>query len=182
MKSLLNIFLIIVLLLLSASCTKNSELKDDDVKATAALVGVWRGTGTYAQDEDAGWEEIWKIVRQADGNYEVSYLLIHDNEKLYELSFDTGTWFYEEGVYYEINSQGDKVRYDVYSVKEDWFEYNIAERQGSANIEESKTVDTYQLQKPPEGYSEVSYEQSSEDEPVEESEVEALIESTVESN
>jgi len=147
------------------SCTKNSEVKDDDAKAAAALVGVWRGDGTYEDEADAGWQESWKMVRKSDGNYVVEYLIVHDIDKLYEISSDAGTWNYENGVYTEINSNGDEVVYDVFSVKQDWFEYNIAARTGSANIQESKTVETFQLQSPPEEYSEVSYEQPLEPSP-----------------
>ncbi len=157
------------LLLISTSCTNNVEVKDNDAKATATLVGVWRGDGTYKDEENIGWKESWKIVRQADGKYAIDYLMVHDVEKLYETSFDEGTWSYKDGVYYEVNSQGSKVTYVVYSVKKDWFEYNIAERKGSANIQESKTVDKFKLQDPPKGYSEVSYEQpvdNASDEPI----------------
>ncbi len=159
MRSFLYFILFVPLLFISTSCTKNEEVKDNDAKATAALVGVWRGDGTYEDKEDIGWKESWKMVRQADGKYVVDYLIVHDGEKLYELSSDEGTWSYQDGVYYEVNGLGSKVTYDVFSVKEDWFEYNIAERKGSVNIQESKTVDTFHLQDPPEGYSEVSYEQ-----------------------
>jgi len=154
MKAILGCFL--------TSCTKNSEVKDDDAKATEALVGIWRGDGSYEDEEDAGWAESWKMVRGSDGTYQVDYMIVHDGDKLYEQSSDAGTWSYEGGVYYEVNSNGDKITYDVYSVKSDWFEYNIAERDGSANIQESKTVDNFQLQGPPDGYSEVTYEQPAE--------------------
>ncbi len=164
MKSSINklIFILILFsltLLTVSSCTKNAEVKDNDAKAKAALVGVWRGEGSYAGEEDAGWSETWKMVRQADGKYIVDYLILNDNEKLYELSKDEGTWSYEDGAYLEVNGNGDEVTYQVYSVKDDWFEYNIPERDGIANIQESKTVDTYQLQSPPKGYSLVSYDQ-----------------------
>ena len=173
MRSFLYFILFVLLLLISTSCTKNAEVKDNDAKASAALVGVWRGDGTYEDEEDIGWKESWKMVRQADGKYVVDYLIVHDGEKLYELSSDEGTWSYQDGIYYEVNSQGGRITYDVYSVKEDWFEYNIAERKDSANIQESKTVDTFHLQGPPEGYSEVSYEQPADDaldEPISKSE------------
>ena len=158
-KLIFFLALLLVTLLALPSCTKNAEVKDNDAKAKAALVGVWRGEGSYAGEEDAGWSESWKIVRQADGKYIVDYLILNDNEKLYELSKDEGTWSYENGAYLEVNGNGDQVTYQVYSVKDDWFEYNIPERDGTANIQESKTVDTYQLQSPPKGYSLVSYEQ-----------------------
>jgi len=140
------------------SCTNNPEVRDDDTKATEALVGVWRGGGTYKDEEDTGWAESWKMVRESDGTYKVDYLVVNDGEKKFEQSSGAGTWTYEDGVYYEVNSNGEKTTYDVFSVKVDWFEYNIAQRQGSINIEERKTVDKFQLQGPPEGYSEVSYE------------------------
>ncbi len=145
-------------LLTSWSCTNNPEVKEDDAKATEALVGVWRGDGTYEDEEDAGWAESWKIVRGSDGSYQVDYMIVHDGDKLYESSSDAGTWSYENGVYTEVNGNGENVIYDVFSVKADWFEYNIAQREGTANIQESKTVDDFKLQGPPEGYSEVSYE------------------------
>ncbi len=151
--------LLIPLLLALVSCTNNAEVKDDDAKAAEALVGVWRGDGTYEDEEDSGWAESWKMVRGADGSYKVDYMIVHDGDKLYEQSSDAGTWVYEDGVYYEINSNGDKISYDVFSVKADWFEYNITQREGSANIQESKTVDSFQLQGPPKGYTEISYEQ-----------------------
>ncbi len=155
-------YLLIPLLLALVACTNNPEIKDDDAKASEALTGVWRGDGTYEDEEDAGWAESWKMVRGSDGTYKVDYMIVHDGDKLFEQSSDAGTWSYEEGVYYEVNSSGNKTVYDVFSVKADWFEYNIAQRQGSANIQESKTVEKFQLQGPPEGYLEVSYEQPTE--------------------
>jgi hypothetical protein len=146
------------LLLTLMSCTNNPEVRDDDTKAADLLVGVWRGGGTYKNEENAGWAESWKMVRESDGTYKVDYLAVNDGEKQFEQSSDTGVWTYEDSVYYEVNSNGIKTTYDVFSVKVDWFEYNIAQRQGSINIEESKTVDKFQLQGPPVGYSEVSYE------------------------
>ena len=164
MKSSINglfftLALFLLILLGLPSCTKNAEVKDNDAKAKEALVGVWRGEGNYAGEEDAGWSESWKMVRQADGKYFVDYLILNDSEKLYELSSDTGTWSYENGAYLEVNGNGEQITYQVYSVKNDWFEYNIPERDGSANIQESKTVDNYELQNPPKGYSVVTYEE-----------------------
>ncbi|MBT8124738.1 MAG: hypothetical protein KJO81_07940, partial [Gammaproteobacteria bacterium] len=88
--------LLIPLLLALVSCTNNAEFKDDDVKAAEALVGVWRGDGTYEDEEDAGWAESWKMVRGADGNYKVDYMIVHNGDKLYEQSSDAGTWAYED--------------------------------------------------------------------------------------
>lgn len=167
-----SISLLFVLPILLMACTNNPEVKDDDAKAKQALVGVWRGEGTYEEDVDSGWAESWKMVRDADGRYAVEYLIVHDGEKLYELSSDAGTWSYEGGTYYEVNRNGDKTNYTVYSVKEDGFEYNIVEREGSANIQETKTVDTYQLQAPPKGYSEVTYDQPAEDQSAEDQSIE----------
>ncbi len=176
MKSILYAIFCFTLLFTLQACDKipglQSEMKDDDAKAKQALIGVWRGEGGYEGEEDAGWSESWKIERDANGKYSVDYLILNDDEKLYELSSDSGSWSYENGVYYEVNGNGDKVTYDVFSVKDDWFEYNIAERQGDANIQETKTVDTYQLQEPPKGYSLVTYEQ-----PVEESNEESMSQS-----
>ncbi|QMU60603.1 MAG: hypothetical protein GKR92_02385 [Gammaproteobacteria bacterium] len=152
-------YLLIPVLLVLASCTNNSEVKDNDAKAAEVLVGVWRGDGTYADEEDAGWAESWKMIRESDGSYKVDYMIVHDGDKLFEQSSDAGTWSYEDGVYYEVNGGGNKIAYDVFSVKADWFEYNIAQRQGTPNIQESKTVEGFQLQGPPEGYSEVTYDQ-----------------------
>ncbi len=157
-----RLFFIASLLIPLWSCTNNPEVKDDDAKATEALAGVWRGDGTYEDEEDAGWSESWKMVRGSDGTYEVDYMIVHDGDKLYEKSSDAGTWSYKDGVYTEVNSNGDNVTYDVFSVKSDWFEYNIAQREGSSNIQETKTVDDFELQGPPEGYSEVTYELPSE--------------------
>lgn len=152
-------YLLLPLLLVLVSCTNNTDVKDDDAKASESLVGVWRGDGSYADEEDPGWAESWKMVRGSDGIYNVDYMIVHDGEKRYEQSSDAGTWSYEDGVYYEINSNADKVTYDVFVVKKDRFEYNIAERQGTPNIEETKTVETFQLQDPPDGYSQVTYDQ-----------------------
>jgi len=166
MKNILLAVLYSVFLVSLQSCDKipglHSELKDDDAKATKALIGIWRGEGTYEDEEDAGWAESWKMVRGSDGTYQVDYMIVHDGDKLFEQSTDVGSWSYEAGAYYEVNSNGNKITYDVFSVKTDWFEYNIAQRQGSANIQESKTVENFQLQNPPEGYSEVTYEQPEE--------------------
>ena len=145
------------------SCTNNPDVKDDDAKATESLVGVWRGEGTYSDEEDSGWTESWKIERGGDGTYKVDYMIMHDEDKLYEQSSDAGTWSYEEGVYYEINKNSSKATYDVFIVKNDRFEYNLAQRKGTANIEETKTVEDFQLQTPPDGYSQVTYEQPAQD-------------------
>lgn len=153
-----RILFLVPFLLILWSCTNNTEVKDNDAKATEALVGVWRGDGSYEDEEDAGWAESWKMVRGSDGTYEVDYIIMHDADKLYEKSSDAGTWMYKDGIYTEVNGNGDNIIYDVFSVKKDRFEYNIAQRKGSANIEETKTVNDFQLQGPPEGYSEVSYE------------------------
>ncbi len=142
------------------SCTQNAEVKDNDAKARKALVGVWRGEGGYESVEDAGWKESWKMTRTDDGKYTVEYLTINDTEKLYELSSDSGTWKYENGVYTETNKNDYQVTYNVYSVKQDWFEYNLAERESEQHIQEAKTEDAYQLQKPPEDYAVVNNEQS----------------------
>lgn len=160
MKPLIyKLCLVLVLVFVTLpSCTKNTEVKDNDAKAKEALVGVWRGEGNYAGEQDAGWSESWKMVRHPDGKYVVNYLILNDNEKLYELSSDQGTWSYKDGIYEEVNSNGDQITYTVYSVKNDWFEYNIPERDGEANIQETKTVETYELQSPPEEYSLVKYE------------------------
>gem|GEM_PF-3215494 len=166
MKALPNNFITPLFLMLMffviPSCDKlpgaNSEMKGDDAKASAALVGVWRGDGAYDGEEDAGWAEHWKMVRNEDGTYAVDYLIVHDQQKLYELTKDTGTWKFENGEYIETNHNGDKILYDVFSIKKDWFEYNIAAREGTANIQESKTVENFQLQEPPAGYTEVSYD------------------------
>ena len=160
MRSLMK-YLLIPIFLVLVSCTNNLDVKDDDAKASESLVGVWRGEGTYSDEEDSGWTEAWKMVRGSDGTYNVDYMIVHDGEKLYEQSSDAGTWSYEDGIYYEINSNADKVTYDVFIVKKDRFEYNIAQRQGTANIEEIKTVEDFQLQAPPEGYSLVTYDQPS---------------------
>lgn len=152
-------YLLIPFFLVLVSCTNNPDVKDNDTKASESLVGVWRGEGSYDDEEDPGWKESWKMVRGSDGTYMVDYMIVHDGEKRYEQSSDAGTWSYKDGVYYEINSNEDKITYDVFIVKKDRFEYNLAERQGTANIEETKTVETFQLQDPPDGYSLVSYDQ-----------------------
>ena len=136
-----------------AACTNNSELKGDDQKARQALIGVWRGMGDYQDQEDEGWSENWKITRHADGTFEVQYLLVNDRNKEYEITTDQGTWSYENGRYQEINSFDVKSVYKVYSLKNDWFEYNFIQRGDGVTIQETKTVENYQLQDPPKGYS-----------------------------
>ena len=139
-------YLALVSLLLVISCTNNQELKDDDQKARDALVGVWRGAGEYQDDANQGWNELWKMTRHQDGSFEVSYLLTHDGNKQYEITSDSGKWFYENGSYFEVNVYDQKSVYKVYSVKKDWFEYNFIQRGDDVTIQETKTVDNYQLQ------------------------------------
>ena len=162
MKTLSINLILIPLFLVSflfglASCTNNPDVKDDDAKAKVALVGVWRGEGSFEDEAD-----VWKIIRQADGTYVANYLVVHNEKKLYVRTSDEGTWGFEDGVYYEINSSGNKTIYTVSQVKKDYFEYNIEQNVDSDNIHESKTVDDFQLQGPPDGYSEVSHEQPTE--------------------
>ena len=139
-------------------CTNNPEFKEDDQKARDALVGVWRGSGEFQDEEDQGWNEFWKIIRHKDGTFKVSYLLVHDGNKKYEITSDSGRWGYENGAYYEIYDNDLKTVYKVYSVKKDWFEYNQIQRGGK--IEEIKTAETYQLQDPPEGYTEIVHQET----------------------
>jgi len=100
------------------------------------------------------------MVRTDDGKYTVDYLTLNEREKRYELSSDTGTWSYENGVYMETNKNGYKVTYTVYSLKSDWFEYNLTDRESEQHIQETKTEAGYELQSPPEGYSIVNNEQA----------------------
>lgn len=153
-------YFLFLLLLFIAACTYNSELKDDDKKSTQALVGVWRGEGDYQDQEDEDWSESWKISRHANGTFEVNYLLINDKNKEYEITTDKGKWSYVDGRYLETNSQDDKSVYKVYSVKKDWFEYNYIQRGDGVTIQETKTVDNYQLQDPPEGYAKYVYQET----------------------
>ncbi len=159
-KAVITFFFMLTALASIPSCTQNTEVKDDDAKASEALVGVWRGEGGYDGANDAGWKETWKMTRSADGKYAVDYLTINDDEKLYELASDVGTWSYENGIYLETNKNGQQITYTVYSVKDDWFEYNLADRDSEQHIKEAKTEEAYQLRKPPEGYSVVSNEQA----------------------
>lgn len=155
MKYFLSITLILIV-----SCSNNPELKDNDNKAKDALVGVWRGSGEYGEGEDQGWDELWRIERNKDGSFEVGYLLVHDENKEYEYTTDSGNWNFENGKYYEIYGENLKTVYKVYSVKKDWFEYNQIERSDDVTIQEVKTEDSFQLQKPPQGYSEVIHSES----------------------
>lgn len=152
-------YLWIPVILLLLSCTNNPDVKNDDAKSAESLVGVWRGAGTYSDEEDSGWTESWRMERVSDGTYKVDYMIVHDGDKLYEQSSDAGTWSYKDGVYYEVNGNSSRVTYDVFLVKNDRFEYNIANRQATANIEETKTVEDFQLPAPPEDYSLVTYDQ-----------------------
>lgn len=148
-------YILFILIFLFLSCSNNPELMDNDEKAKNALIGVWRGTGEYGEGEDQGWDETWKIVRHKDGTFEVNYLLIHDGNKEYEYTKDSGLWKFENGKYYEIYEDNLKSVYKVYSLKKDWFEYNQIERSDEVTIKEVKTEDTFQLQGPPQGYIEV---------------------------
>lgn len=152
-------YLVLTLFLLAISCTNNPELKEDDQKARDALVGVWRGAGVYQDEADQGWNELWKMTRHQDGRFEVSYLLVHDGNKQYEVTSDSGKWFYENGGYYEVKANDQKSVYKVYSVKKDWFEYNYIQRGDDVKIQETKTVESYQLQDPPDGYAEFAYQE-----------------------
>lgn len=150
-------YLLVITLLFVVSCTNNPELKDDDQKARDALVGVWRGSGEFKDEKDQGWNEFWKIIRHHDGTFEVSYMLVHDGNKQYEITSDSGRWNYENGTYYEVYKNDLKTLYKVYSVKKDWFEYNQIQRGGK--IEEIKTAETYQLHDPPKGYTELVFQE-----------------------
>lgn len=152
-------YLLVISLLFVVSCTNNPELKDDDQKARNALVGVWRGAGKYQDDAGQSWNELWKMIRHQDGKFEVSFLLVQDNTKQYGTTSVAGKWFYENGRYYEVDENNQKTIYNVYSVKKDWFEYNFIERSDKVNIEEIKTVEGYQLQEPPDGYTELVYKE-----------------------
>lgn len=156
LRSVIFIFLV--------SCTNNSELKDDDQGARDALVGVWRGAGEYHDDAGQVWNELWKMARYQDGKFEVSFLLVQDDKKQYGVTSVSGKWFYENGKYYEVDEDSQKTYYNVYSVKKDRFEYNFLERSDKVNIEEIKTVENYQLQDPPQGYTELVHQPSSETE------------------
>lgn len=153
-------YILLIPIVLFLSCSNNPELKNNDEKAKNALIGVWRGSGAYGEGEDQGWDESWKIVRHKDGTFEVSYLLVHDGNKEYELTKDSGIWNFENGKYYEIYKENLKSVYKVYSIKRDWFEYNQIERSDEVTIQEVKTEDTFQLQGPPKDYIEVIHSES----------------------
>ena len=153
----MRLFLIVFLLCI-ASCSNNSELKDNDEKAKEALIGVWRGFSSGDNDlgSGKGWDEYWKISRYENGIFKINYLLINNTKKEYEISSDKGKWNFENGKYYEIHNGENKIIYKVHSLKNDWFEYNQIERMNSeATIQEVKTVDTYQLQEPPLNYNQL---------------------------
>ena len=145
-------YILIIVLLFTVACTPNKETKDDDVKAQKALVGVWRGNGDFQHEDAGGWDQIWKIARHEDGTYEVDYLLLNNVTQEYAKFSDSGKWYYEKGGYYEINKKGEKFLFKVYSLKKDIFEYNNSEDGDEIKIQETKTVDSFQLQEPPEGY------------------------------
>ena len=145
--------------MLVISCTDNPELKDNDQDARDALTGIWRGAGEYQDEKDRGWNEFWKLTRHQDGRYEVSYLLVHDEDKLYETSSDSGKWYYENGRYFEIDGTEQKSVFKVISLKKDMFKYNYIQRGDDVPISETKTGEGYQLQDPPEGYTEVVFKE-----------------------
>ncbi len=148
-------YILVISFLIFVSCSNNPELKDNDSKAKSALIGVWRGAGKYGEGDDQGWDESWKMVRSQDGSFEVSYLLVHDGNKEFEHTTQTGSWDFENGKYYEIYEEDLKIVYKVYSVKKDRFEYNQIERGDDVTIEEIKTEMTFQLQDPPKSYIEL---------------------------
>lgn len=151
--------ILIFSLLFIISCSNNSELKDNDAKAKEALIGVWRGFSSGDNDlgTGQGWDDYWKITRKENGAFKINYLLVNDEKKEYELSSNNGKWDYIDGKYYEINNDDSKIIYKVYSLKNDWFEYNQIERsETSATIQEVKTEGTYQLQQPPPDYNQVA--------------------------
>ena len=151
-------YLTLVSIFFVFSCTNNADLKEDDQKARDALVGVWRGAGEYQDETGKIWDEIWRMTRYQDGKYEVKFLLIQDDAKQYGITSIAGKWFYENGQYYEVDKDNLKTIYKVYSVKKDRFEYNFIERSDKVNIEETKTVESYQLQDPPDDYTELVYQ------------------------
>ncbi len=154
-----NIFILLFLFFLF-SCEVNTELKDNDQLAREALVGVWRGSGEYQDEQDRGWNEFWKMVRRQDGSYDVSYLLVHDGNKQYERSADSGKWSYRNGRYFETDQWQQKSVFNVISLKKDIFVYNHIERGDGPSINEAKTGDGYQLQDPPTGYVKFEYQPS----------------------
>ena len=147
-------YLLIIFLLVISACTNNNETKDDDTNAQKTLIGVWRGQGGFRHQDAEGWEQIWKINRYEDGTYDVDYLLTNDVTKEYAKFSDSGEWFYEKGSYYEVNQNDEKFLFKVYSLKDDRFEYNNIDDSDEVKIQETKTVDNFQLQDPPEGYKE----------------------------
>ena len=149
-----------VMLLLVISCTNDPELKDDDQNARDALIGVWRGAGDYQDEVDRGWREYWRMSRNQDGSYSVQYLLVHDEDKHFEHSMDSGKWGYENGKYFEVNQHKQKSVFKVISLKKDNFQYNYIQRGDDLAINETKTSDAYQLQDPPEGYTEFVYQEA----------------------
>lgn len=155
MKTLLYILFFFIV-----SCSNDTELpelKDDDLKAKEALIGVWRGISRGENDigEGKGLDEFWKIFRKQDGTFEVMYLLVNGKDKNYELSSDNGKWGFENGMYYEVDNNNLKTVYKVYSIKNDWFEYNQVERADNSKIQEVKTEMSYQLPQPPTDYTEI---------------------------
>ena len=151
-------YFLLLLLLFPVSCTDHLELKQNDQRARDMLVGTWRGAGEY-QDED-GRQEFWKIVRRHDGRFEVEYLLVHDGNRQYERSSGSGKWSYGNGRYYEVDKNGWKSVYKVYSVKKDWFEYNYIQHGDAVTIKEVKMAQGYQLKQPPEGYTEFVHQEA----------------------
>ncbi len=151
-------FILLILSLFVISCTNNSELKHDDQQARDTLVGVWRGAGNYQDEGDRGWREYWKMIRHKDGSYDVSYLLIHEKNKQYELTSDSGKWKFENSRYFEVDRHEQKSEFKVLSLKKDLFKYNYIQRDDNLPISETKTSDNYQLQEPPEGYTEFVYQ------------------------
>lgn len=144
-------FLLLSLLVI-AGCTNNSEMKDNDQKAAQALVGVWRGAGDYSDGKNEGWKQAWVMRRQQNGKFVAEYLFTHKENKQYGLITEMGTWDYENGHYLEVNSYDEKSIFEVSSLKKDSFEYNYLNSDSDVTIQETKTVESYQLQEPPKDY------------------------------
>ncbi len=72
------------------------------------LVGTWEGS--ESNDQMQGMDKKWTMVRNEDGSFELDFEFKLDGMK--DTSNETGTWWIEDGKFYEYHDYSDET--DVY--------------------------------------------------------------------
>jgi hypothetical protein len=123
-------FLSFCLMLLS-SCS--FDFLDSKKKLDTRLIGVWYGSETGQEIKDV--EKKWEITRLDDGSYTIQFAL-YQFGKLRK-SEESGTWWTENGKYYEnhdASGHTDIYKYEVMDNKHIKF---VAEKMSSSMYTET---------------------------------------------